>query len=138
MTITFTVPGRPQGKGRPRFSRGHTYTPPKTVNYESLIKNCYLLHGGVKLEGAVRLRILALYPIPKNTKAAERRLMIEGSILPTKKPDGDNIEKVVADALNGTAYDDDSQIVTAYWEKLYAADREHVGLVVTISNEDLA
>lgn len=138
MTITFTVPGKPQGKGRPRFSRGRTYTPKKTVEYEALIKRCYLLHGGVKLEGAVRLRILVLYPIPKKTKAIDRQLMVQGHILPTKKPDGDNIEKAVADALNGVAYDDDSQIVKAYWEKRYAADEEHAGLVVTISDEGMA
>lgn len=134
MRITFTVPGKPRGKGRPRFSRGRAYTPEKTREYEELIRRCYLLHGGVKLEGAVTLSILAIYPIPKKTKAADRQRMVQGYELPLKKPDGDNIEKAVADALNGVAYDDDSQIVSARWEKRFGADDEHVGLVVTVSD----
>ena len=30
---------------------------------------------------------------------------------PTKKPDADNIAKVVCDALNGLAYKDDAQVI---------------------------
>ena len=60
--------------------------------------------------------------------------MVSGSILPTKKPDGDNVEKAVADALNKVAYLDDSQIIEAKWQKIYAADDEHIGLVVTVSD----
>ena len=46
--------------------------------------------------------------------------MINGDILPTKKPDADNILKIIADALNGIAYADDKQVVTAEVQKLYA------------------
>ena len=37
--------------------------------------------------------------------------MLEWEIRPTKRPDLDNIAKAVLDALNGLAYQDDSQIV---------------------------
>lgn len=135
MKITFTVPGKPQGKGRPRFTKnGRTYTPEKTAEYEALIKRMYLLQGGKLFEGAVKLSILILYPIPKSTTKKDRELMVSGSILPTKKPDGDNVEKAVADALNKVAYLDDSQIIEAKWQKIYAADDEHIGLVVTVSD----
>lgn len=134
MKITFTVPGKPQGKGRPRFTRsGSPYTPKKTTEYEGLIRRMYLMQGGKKFSGAVKLSVLILYPIPKSTTKKERMLMIEGSILPMKTPDGDNVEKAVADALNKVAYDDDSQIIEAKWQKIYAADDEHIGLVVTLS-----
>ncbi len=138
MTLTFAVRGKPQGKGRPRFTRsGRAYTPKKTADYEELIRSCYRLQCRDKKlpEGVpLRLRITAYFPIPKNTPKAERRAMAEGSIKPAKKPDGDNIEKAVADALNGTAYGDDRMIVSASWEKLYAADEEHAGLIVTIES----
>lgn len=139
MRFTFTVPGKPQGKGRPRFTKsGRIYTPRKTSEYEALIKRMYLLQGGKLFETAVRLSVLILYPIPKNTPMKKRQLMTNGNDLPTRKPDGDNVEKAVADALNGVAYNDDSQIVVAQWEKRYASDNDHVGLVVTVSDENLA
>jgi len=37
-----------------------------------------------------------------------------------KKPDADNIIKIIADALNGLAYKDDCQIVRLEFEKFYA------------------
>lgn len=38
-SISFSVPGEPVGKGRPRFTRtGHPYTPGKTGSYESLVR----------------------------------------------------------------------------------------------------
>ena len=46
--------------------------------------------------------------------------MIAGDIVPTKKPDFDNIQKIICDALNGVAYHDDSQIVKADIEKVYS------------------
>lgn len=41
-------------------------------------------------------------------------------IRPTKKPDMDNIIKIIADALNGIAYYDDSQIVDTAVRKFYS------------------
>ena len=41
---------------------------------------------------------------------------------PTKKPDADNIIKSIADALNGIAYADDSQIVQATVNKWWAEE----------------
>ena len=46
--------------------------------------------------------------------------MISGNVFPAKKPDADNILKIVADALNGIAYGDDKQVVTAQVQKQYA------------------
>ena len=46
--------------------------------------------------------------------------MLDGKELPLKKPDIDNIVKVVADALNGVAYHDDTQIVMVVAKKVYS------------------
>lgn len=56
------------------------------------------------------MNIHAYYPIPKSTSKKNREMMIDGFLLPTKKPDLDNVAKVVCDALNGIAYHDDTQI----------------------------
>jgi len=65
--------------------------------------------------------ISARFPIPKSTTKRDRQLIMEGKLLPTKKPDGDNIAKVICDALNGVAYEDDTQIVKLVVSKIYTA-----------------
>ena len=46
--------------------------------------------------------------------------MQQGLILPTKKPDTDNIAKAILDALNGLAYYDDAQICQLEVYKFYS------------------
>ena len=46
--------------------------------------------------------------------------MEAGLIRPVKKPDADNIIKVVADSLNQAAYRDDADIVTVSLVKYYS------------------
>lgn len=123
--VKFTIYGEVVGKGRPRFSTvggfAKAYTPKKTTNYEALVKSSYLdKYQPYLLEkGALRMEIDIYMLIPKSAskKAAER--MSKGIERPTKKPDIDNIIKSIADALNGLAYHDDSQIVSVsvnkYW-----------------------
>ncbi|WP_460268332.1 RusA family crossover junction endodeoxyribonuclease [Clostridium sp. CTA-17] len=45
---------------------------------------------------------------------------------PTKKPDVDNIAKIILDSLNGVAYKDDSQIVDLRIIKSYTEETERV------------
>jgi Holliday junction resolvase RusA-like endonuclease len=46
--------------------------------------------------------------------------MAENKLLPCKKPDIDNVIKIIADSLNGIAYKDDTQIVKLTAHKLYS------------------
>ena len=123
MQIKFTVPGEPQGKARPRFTRdGRTYTPKKTVEYENSIRNAYLKEcEGISFgTAAVKVIIVMYYKIPKSTSKKKHEMMISGEIRPTVKVDLDNCMKVVCDALNGIAYKDDAQIVSARLSKYYS------------------
>ena len=124
MRIEFTIPGEPCGKGRPRFTKsGHTYTPEKTAVYENLVKLEYERRCGdnhFEADKALGMQIKAYFQIPKSVSIKKRAEMINGDIFPTKKPDADNILKIIADALNGIAYADDKQVVTAEVQKLYA------------------
>jgi Holliday junction resolvase RusA-like endonuclease len=111
--IIFEVPGKPQGKGRPRFSPdGHAYTPAATRLYEREILKAYRAAGGTKMSGPLHVDIEAIYGIQKTATKAERLRRLNGDELALKKPDTDNIEKIVYDALNGAAYDDDACIVS--------------------------
>lgn len=120
--MKIVIDGKPMGKQRPRFNSktGNTYTPDKTVNYENWVKLCYQQQcDGEKLTGKITASIMAYYPIPKNTSKIKKNYMLLGIERPTKKPDVDNIAKVILDSLNSFAYDDDKQIVTCGISKWY-------------------
>lgn len=109
----FVVEGKLRGKGRPRFLKrsGTVYTPKETVQYEKLIRDEYIAAGGRMLDGAVKVEIRVFHSIPKSV-SKKKRLALQSSNEPRmKKPDIDNIVKVVLDALNGIAYADDTQVV---------------------------
>ena len=129
----FFVPGEVEGKARPRMNTrtGKTYTPTKTKNYEYLIKQCFLYkYPEYKtLEGRLKVTILAGFDIPKSTSKAKRKLMLEGEINPTKKPDIDNITKIVLDAMNKLAYKDDTQVILLAVSKIYV---EEPGICIEI------
>lgn len=137
-SVTFHVPGKPQGKARAKTVRnkytGNTmsYTPEKDLLYENYIKERFLnVSNGTFYERGtpVTLRIVARFLPPKSISKKRTALMLEGKELPLKKPDMDNIVKVVADALNGVAYHDDTQIVFVIAKKAYSAME---GLDVTV------
>ena len=127
--IRLVIQGEPVAKGRPRVCKWGTYTPEKTVNYETLIQEMFMIGGCKKLNGALRLAVYAYFSIPKSASKKHRVDMINWNIRPTKKPDLDNILKIVGDALNKIAYDDDSQIVSATIKKFYA-EEPHLKIII--------
>ena len=48
--------------------------------------------------------------------------MLNNAISPTKKPDIDNITKIILDALNAIAFKDDNQITKLEIEKQYSEE----------------
>ena len=125
MEVRFTILGEPKGKGRPRFNTktGHAVTPKDTVNYETLVHMEYVSQcKEVKFpdDAMLDMRIKAYYSIPKSTSKKKKALMLAGEIRPTKKPDMDNVIKIIADSLNKIAYRDDTQIVDCQVRKFYS------------------
>jgi Holliday junction resolvase RusA-like endonuclease len=128
MILKFEVIGKPQGKARARTGKGFAFTPEKTVLYENLIKTEYQRQCGLhkfdtvpdsKLKQPLEMHITAIFEIPKSYTKGKRLAAEHNIIRPTKKPDADNIAKVICDALNGIAYTDDTQIVDLQVVKLY-------------------
>ena len=119
-SIEFIINGDPQGKGRPKHTKnGHTYTPTKTRAYEEEVKTAYVFAGGTKLGGYIKADILITYDVPKSYTKKDKQAITDGTKLPDKKPDIDNIIKIIFDALNGYAYDDDKQIIEVKANKVY-------------------
>ena len=133
MIYEFEVPGKVIGKGRPRLNTytGAVYTPTKTKDYETLVEQYFLLkYPKFKmLEGRIKVSIMAYFTIPKSTKKTEIDEMLENNISPTKKPDIDNIVKVVLDSMNKFAFKDDTQITKLEVEKKYALEEKiHINI----------
>lgn len=126
--VCFTIPGPPQGKARPRVVRAKsgislTYTPDKTVAYEELVRIRYKAAAqGFRFpdDAQVVVQITARFPIPASKSKKAQAAMRSGQIKPAKKPDCDNIVKIICDALNGFAYKDDAQVILAQIAKEYA------------------
>ena len=128
MAIEFTVPMKPTGKGRPRVvrvnGRSITYTPVSTAKAEGNIKFFAWLAGIKSLEGPVGMQVICFFRPPSSMSKKRRVAALAGEILPTKRPDVDNICKLCADALNGIGYHDDAQIVDLRIIKVYGENDE--------------
>jgi len=97
MSIVFDVPLEPKGKGRPRFSRHgkftKVYTDQATLDYETAIQGCASKAMGTQkpLEAPVSVFLYIRLPVPQ------------------------------LDAMNGTVYLDDTQVVELNLKKVYSA-----------------
>jgi Holliday junction resolvase RusA-like endonuclease len=128
LTIMFSVDGKPIGKGRPRFKRAggfvSTYTDSKTREYESIVAGKARVAMGetAPLQGALSVSMYFRLPMPKTTPKKRMASLLDGSVRPTKRPDLDNLNKSVLDAMNGIVYADDSQVVTIHSKKVYSTN----------------
>lgn len=131
------------GKERPRF-RGHVYTPKRTSDAEKAIRDAWLEQVGNKWtdwDGEVRIDIEVQRSV---TKSAPKKDIGKAD---KKKPDNDNIEKLVWDALAahtkrkggeavhvpGVAFKDDAQITSSWCHKARLCPyRDYVELTISV------
>lgn len=115
MEIKFKILGKPRGKQRPRmcvrFGKQVTYTPKQTSEYEKLVKASYMAVSKMFFKKDIPLEIdITAFFSGKYSDSGWA----------TKKPDSDNIIKIVLDGLNKVAYYDDAQICKIHFEKRYS------------------
>lgn len=104
---------KPKAKARPRVTKHGTYTDKATLDAERNLAEQYAASGGPKFEGPIAVTIdfsndEVLLSIEPCEDYESRKL----------RGDIDNYTKLVLDALNRVAYDDDKQIVTLTIRKL--------------------
>jgi Holliday junction resolvase RusA-like endonuclease len=131
--IKFEIPGEPTPKARPRFriigkgkaQRVMTYNTAETVQAEKKV-SCYFLkhHPGFRpLEAEpLRVSVTAIHSIPKSWTKKRKQECITVMQPKITRPDGDNILKLVTDALNGVAYKDDGLITEMNIKKFYGSE----------------
>ena len=136
---------RPLGKGRGRAAiiggKPRIHTPAPTRNMERDIKRAAFtairlrgfgdaltetLPGGrVVLAGPLRALIVGVWPRPKSMKSKH-----PGRQWRPSAPDCDNVAKLVLDALNKCAYNDDSNVVGLHVQTVYARIEESAAIEV--------
>lgn len=144
VVVRFYVAGEAKGKARARsriakMGDGRQfvthYTPKETVQYEnrvaaaahSVMQGLDLLHCPV----AVSIHVTVMPPKSWSKKKTAKALA--GQVMPTGKPDLDNIEKAILDGCNKVAYRDESQVCVCSKSKRYGATP---GVLVEIRSLD--
>lgn len=104
------------------MTRNGAYTPEETKRYEEKVLACYLNeYPRMKpIRNGVNVHITAFFEIPKSYGKERRERIAKGLERPTKKPDADNIAKIILDALNGKVILDDKQVVRLTVSKYYS------------------
>lgn len=124
MMYEFEMIGSIVGKARPRMNTrtGRAYTPTKTKLYEYSLRQWFCMNypNFKPIEGRVKVSIIAYFEVPKSTSKKKEVEMLSNNISPTKKPDIDNIVKIVLDGMNKFAFKDDTQVVELKVKKQYA------------------
>ena len=117
MTLTFRVHGKPVPKQSFRYTKGGGYRGPRVTAWQEEVKTEAIFSS---LEARFER-------LPKNTPA---RVELEFHLPDHRRVDVDNLSKAVLDALNGIAWDDDTQVTDLHVLKVI--DKASPGVVVTL------
>lgn len=133
MKLKFEVAGEPVAQARPRVVRTKKgvrgIDPAKSKNYKAWVKCCALnafrkletKETKKLLESPLKVKLFIYRSIPTSDSKKLKTQKQNNDVLPTVKPDIDNVFKAVTDALNGIIWQDDRQIVNAEIAKRYSS-----------------
>ena len=145
-SLEFIIVGDPKGQPRARASRQggfvRMYTPGSADGWKSLVREAArkAIHesgysGGFPIfAGAVRLDLTIWFPRPKS-HFTKKGIRPDAPTYHTGKPDRDNCDKAVLDALGSESlqlWRDDAQVASGTINKLYAAPGQAAGARIHI------
>ncbi len=131
LAVRFFVPGIAKGKGRARsriakMGDGRQfvthYTPKDTANYESLVSLAasQAMAGRAPSELPVSLQMHISVEPPASWSLKKKARALAGDVMPTSKPDVDNVVKAVMDGCNKVVFRDDSVCCDLTVKKRYS------------------
>lgn len=128
MKYSFEILEKAIGKQRPRYSSktGRMYTPTATRSFEEKVRWAFTQKYNIATEPsekAFKAKIIAVYEPPKSLSKKKKEELLK-QINYTKKPDADNVAKIILDSLNGLAYKDDSQVSALLVLKDYGTENK--------------
>ena len=120
LDIRFVIPGEPKGKGRHRSRIAKmgdgkqfiaNYAPKATVEYENLVRMAAsrAMAGRAPSDRPVLVELVATCSVPASWSKKKQHAALMGEVMPTGKPDLDNVEKAVMDGMNKIVFRDDAQ-----------------------------
>lgn len=144
--ITLFIAGVPIAQPRPRQAvRGFDKNTKRYIitNYTPAEHKVHDWKRLVKVELAIAFQERGLLPIDQPIGvdlvfvmplAKSKRRKVNHRKWHAKKPDKDNLEKAVLDALSGTAWTDDAVVATGLTTKITAGDGDQPGVAIRISS----
>ena len=132
--IVFTIYQKPTGKKAVQHTKtGIAYhSKEQRYNEDALITELLPHRPGEPITDPIRLSIEAYFPIPKSKPQWWKEAALAGFIEHTKKPDGDNCLKQIADCLEKLQFiKNDSQIYYADIYKGYSNKPRWVIKIIT-------
>ena len=129
------IPGDPVAQPRPKvstrggFARAYVDKKHPIHAYKEAIRLAYVNEGGEILKGPIRVNIDCWFGRPKS-HSKKRSDALEPKVT---KPDVDNLAKAILDALNGVAYEDDSQVYWLEVKKWYVENGGTVGTWIEVT-----
>ena len=142
--LKFTLPIVPTAQARVKVAvRGKFAQAYKTAGQkanERTLEACLLRHVPDKpMTGPLRLDFVAYLPVPRSDSKKAREGKLSGEILPTKKPDLDNVCKNLLDCMTRLQFwHDDAQLVILTCRKSYAASGFWAVAVRELGIEEIA
>ena len=133
--VRIVIKTEPTAKGRAKTSyrngRVWTYTPRKTQEAENVIKERLTRHLADKFPAHVPVKLTAVFYRTKS------KYLKRSEILPVRKPDLDNLLKLLLDSMNGLLVSDDAQITTIKVSKRWTTE-EHPFIRIKLENDKLS
>jgi len=124
--LSFVMYGQPIGKASVRVVEHRAFMPTKTRNYMDMLgliaKKAVREQHWEKTDRPVGLYVQSFYRIPKGKSKRWKAEALAGQILPTVKPDYDNILKIIGDSCTDIVYLDDKQICDGRNVKKYSEE----------------
>lgn len=146
--LHFFVTGRPQAWQRAGQAGGRHYTPKRTADWKRTVAieaqaaiarmqadAATRSWARIPLDEALVLKLEFRLAIPPSWPLWKRAAAAEGVVMPTGKPDLDNLVKAVKDALTGVAWKDDAAVVELQVRKTYTVESH--GVQITIGRPTL-
>jgi Holliday junction resolvase RusA-like endonuclease len=132
--VTFILAGTPVAWARTRVAAsGRHFNPAKQRTNAGILRMAASAAMGDRplFQCAVRLDVIAEFPVPVSWSKKRQALALAGGIQPVARPDLSNVVKQVEDAIIGVCVRDDSAIVVLQAQKRYSPTPR---LVVTITD----
>lgn len=126
--VAFSIPGKPRGWQRSGTADGRHYVKKETAAEQAFVRKLgsAAMAGREPIVGPVSLTIDAVFAMPASWPS---RVQGMSDVPHVSKPDLDNIEKLILDALNGVAWLDDAQVCSVAKRKRYG-EGERVDIVL--------